>query len=144
MKVQWESQVAYKMAGDTGYPISEVLVKPYSTEEAGQDRRKRLFNKRLSGLRTVMSENVFGIWKRRFPILRNMRTHLELTQKIIVATAILENIAIKLGEEVPNGEDDEQEEDDADAGYVLVDEAPNTVRLRGQISRDNLCNNMPV
>ena len=46
--------------GNSSYPISDVLVKPYSTQEAGQDRRTRLFNKRLSGARTLMSECIYG------------------------------------------------------------------------------------
>jgi hypothetical protein len=58
----------------------------------------RLFNARLSGLRTVMSENVFGIWKKRFPVLRMLRTHYLTSKDIILATAILHNVAMKLGE----------------------------------------------
>jgi hypothetical protein len=58
----------------------------------------RLFNARLSGLRTVMSENVFGIWKKRFPVLRMLRTHYPTSKDVILATAILHNIAMKLGE----------------------------------------------
>ena len=56
-----ERQRRFLIAGDTGYPISENLVKPYTTAEAGRDRTKRLFNRRLSGLRTVMSECLFGL-----------------------------------------------------------------------------------
>ena len=55
-----DSQRMFLCVGDSGYPISEVLIKPYSTQEAGQDRRKRLFNRRLSGARTVMSECIYG------------------------------------------------------------------------------------
>jgi hypothetical protein len=58
----------------------------------------RLFNSRLSALRTVMSENIFGIWKRRFPILRMLRPHYLTSKNIILATAILHNISMKLGE----------------------------------------------
>jgi hypothetical protein len=65
-----ESRRDFLLAGDSAYPISDVLMKPYPTAEAIVDNRKRLFNARLCGLRTEMSENVFGIWKRRFPILR--------------------------------------------------------------------------
>ena len=60
-----ESQKRFYVAGDSGYPISENLIKPYPTAESAQRPRKRLFNRRLSGLRTVMSENIYGIWKRR-------------------------------------------------------------------------------
>jgi DDE superfamily endonuclease len=71
-----ERRRGYYLAGDSAYPMSDVLVKPYPTQEAVADGRKRLFNSRLCGLRTVMSENVFGIWKRRFPCLRNSDGHL--------------------------------------------------------------------
>ena len=50
-----ESQRRFLVAGDTGYPISEVLMKPFTMNEADGDRRKRLFNRKLSGARTVMS-----------------------------------------------------------------------------------------
>ena len=86
-----ETQRRFLVAGDSGYPISEVLIKPYTTDEAGRDPVKRLFNRRLSGLRTVMSENIFGVWKRRFPIINALRTDFELSRKIILATAILFN-----------------------------------------------------
>jgi hypothetical protein len=83
------------VAGDSAYPISPILMKPYPNRDAGQDASMRLFNSRLSGLRTVMSENVFGILKRRFPVLRNLRAHLPTSKVIILATAILHNISIR-------------------------------------------------
>ena len=67
--------------------------KPYETADAFHDPRKARFNSKLYAIRTVMTENIFGRWKKRFPILTNLRTHLELSQKIIIATAILHNIA---------------------------------------------------
>ena len=51
-----ELQKRFLIAGDSGYPSSKNLVKPYSTAESANDPQKRVFNKRLSGLRTVMSE----------------------------------------------------------------------------------------
>jgi hypothetical protein len=62
----------YYLAGDSAYPISDHLIKPYSVNKALRDPRRRLFNTRLCGLRTEMSENVYGMWKRRFPVLRNL------------------------------------------------------------------------
>ena len=62
VKAYIEEQRRFLIAGDSAYPISENLIKPYSTGEAAGDRRKRLFNRRLSGLRTVMSENVYGVY----------------------------------------------------------------------------------
>ena len=114
----------FLLAGDTAYPISEWLVKPFSTADAVADpNQKGLFNKRLSGegsllisiflicdnffllghciskssisriiirkinisiatpgLRTAMSEDVFGVLKSRFPCLKSLRCHLPLAQ----------------------------------------------------------------
>ena len=93
VKQHMESQVTYKCAADSGYRISQIMVKPYDTVAAYNDRRKKKFNSALSAIRTIMTENIFGRWKKRFPIITNLRTHLELSQKIIIATAILHNIA---------------------------------------------------
>ena len=55
----------YYIAGDSGYPISDNLMKPYPTNESAVDATKRLLNKHLSGCRTVTSfSNVRKrIWK---------------------------------------------------------------------------------
>jgi hypothetical protein len=66
-------QREFLLAGDSGYPISEVLITPYRNAEAAGDPTKRLFNQRLSGLRTVCTENIFGIWKRRYRCLKLLR-----------------------------------------------------------------------
>jgi hypothetical protein len=89
---------AYFIAGDSAYPISPVLMKPYTNREALEDPLSRLFNARLSALRTVMSENVFARWKNMFPVLRMLRSHYGNAKVIVTATAILHNIAIKFGE----------------------------------------------
>merc|ERR1712041_3103 len=44
VKQHMESQVTYKFAADSGYRISQILVKPYDTVAAYNDRRKRRFN----------------------------------------------------------------------------------------------------
>ena len=93
VKSVWEEQDTFKMAGDSAYPISTVLITPYRAIETVNQPRKRLFNGRLSGLRTVLTENVYARWKKRFPCLREMRTHLKFGQKIIVACSILHNMA---------------------------------------------------
>ena len=144
-----ELQKRFLIAGDSGYPSSENLVKPYSTAESANDPQKRLFNQRLSGLRTVMSECLFGVWKARFPILRNLRTKFDLSQKIVVATAVLFNLA-RMWEDV----DIQEEEEDDDAGgegdddddteeIVVHDAAIATIRQRGKILRDKLKDEMP-
>ena len=138
-----EQQRRFYCAGDSGYPISEVLIKPYSTAEAANSRRKRIFNSRLSGLRTRMSENLYGVWKKRFPILRALRSGVVFSQKIIIATAVLFNFGRMLKDEPPEDEDDDYEEDDTDESeFVIIDEDVRTVRIRGQTERDRICANM--
>ena len=43
--------------------------------------------------------------EKRFPILKDLRTHLELSQKYILATAILHNIATLWNKDLPDGDD---------------------------------------
>jgi DDE superfamily endonuclease len=147
LKRRIERRRGYYLAGDSAYPISDVLVKPYPNQEAIRDQRKRLFNSRLCGLRTEMSENVFGIWKQRFPCLRSLRCHYEKAKKMIIATAVLHNLAILLNEE----ELDEDLEIDGDLDddqyrYEIVEDyaEPAAVRERGNQLRDTLCNRMPL
>ena len=64
-KVWLEAQDSFFCAGDSGYRISPVLMKPFSEAQANANVKKRRFNWRLSQLRTVMSEKIFGRWVRR-------------------------------------------------------------------------------
>ena len=135
-----EQNRRFLLAGDSAFPISDVLVKPYSTRDAMDDRRKRLFNIRLSGLRTVMTENVYGIWKQRFPCLRNLRCHYQNTKDTIIATAILHNLAILWGDRLPP--DDEQgHPEEGQAQYVIEDNdaTANIILQRGFERHDMLC-----
>ena len=40
-----------------------------------------------------MTKNLFSWWKVQFPVLNNLWSHIELSQRIILATAILHNMA---------------------------------------------------
>ena len=143
--VYLETQRCFFVAGDSGYPISEVLIKPFPTEETVNNRRKALFNRRQSGLRTVMTENI-GILKRRFPILKSMRMSLPNSQKVIIACVscvILENIARIFGEEEPEDDDEQEDRDDDEPGFVIEDETNReSERLRGKVLRNTLMENM--
>ena len=133
-----EEQIEYKIAADSGYPISQVLVKPYSAAEVNENPR-RTFNRKLSGLRTVMTEDIFGRWKKRFPILCNLRCHLELSQKIIVTTAILENIAHAWNVDQP---DDDLPNLPHEGPVIIYDDSVEVTRIRGQVERDILFGRM--
>jgi hypothetical protein len=64
------------------------------------------FNTALSSVRTVITENVYSRLKQQFPCLRGLRTNYDTSKSIIVATAILHNIGVKLGELEPEDGDD--------------------------------------
>ena len=89
-----EGQHNFHIAGDSGYPLSRLLIVPFSTRESENDADKRLFNRKLSSLRTMCSENIYGILKRRWPILKDLRYPYEFARKIVLATMILHNISI--------------------------------------------------
>ena len=120
VKAYLEQQRRCYCAGDSGYPISEILIKPYSTAEAANSRRKRLFNSRLSGLRTVMFENLYGVWKKRFPILKVLRTNVVYSQKIVIATAALFNFGRMLNDEPPDDRVDDEDFSADENDFVLL------------------------
>ena len=55
-----DRQGTFKVVADTAYPLGRNLMKPFTENEAQRDPRKKLFNKRLSSARTVLTENLFG------------------------------------------------------------------------------------
>ena len=79
------------IAGDSGYPISDNLMKQYPTNESGR-------------------------WKKSFLIVKK----LESSQKIIVVTAILYNISRLRGEEDNKDaeSDDSSDESECDASFA--------------------------
>ena len=85
-----------------------------------------------------MTENVYGRWKARFPILRQLRVFLPMAQKIILATGILSNMAVVIDEPEEEDDIDEEEEgdDDDDQDRIQVDLQPNIVRQLGNAERD--------
>ncbi|XP_031329103.1 putative nuclease HARBI1 [Photinus pyralis] len=84
--------------GDSGYTLRPYcltpLLNPISREES-------LYNE--AHIRTQNTiERLFGVWKRRFPVLAyGLRCKVETTLTIITATAVLHNIALDMKEDVP-------------------------------------------
>lgn len=133
----------YLLAGDSAYPITPVLITPYrSNEGLVDDRTKREFNTRHSGLRTVMSENIFGLWKRRFPVLKQLRCTYPRARKVVIATAILHNMALLWGDVFPDVETPPAspiaEPDNNDQIEVEYNPGPDAIRMAGQLRRDQL------
>ncbi|XP_020585220.1 uncharacterized protein LOC110027915 [Phalaenopsis equestris] len=86
---------------DAGYPLQKGYLKPYPDTKyhipdfersSGVARgKKELFNKRHSSLRGVI-ERSFGVWKKKWVILRDMPTYPFPKQvQIVVATMALHN-----------------------------------------------------
>lgn len=141
----------FRLAGDSGYPRSVILITPFSQIEGENDMSKRLFNLRHSGLRAECTENIFGMWKRRFPIVRNIRNHYPNAIEIIMATAVLHNLSVLWKEPLPDddghNEDGEDEEDNPLPPMAMAgggDRAGRLrIRLEGTAMRDTLLANMP-
>ncbi|KAK9739201.1 DDE superfamily endonuclease [Popillia japonica] len=86
------------LLGDSGYGIKPYLITPLINPVTVAEQ---LFHESQIRSRNVV-ERLFGVWKRRFPILSfGMRVSLERSKAIIVATAVLHNLAISEGEDVP-------------------------------------------
>ncbi|XP_017468241.1 PREDICTED: putative nuclease HARBI1 isoform X3 [Rhagoletis zephyria] len=83
---------------DSGYFLNNYLITPYINTRTPAER---LFNEAHIRTRNVI-ERCFGVWKRRFPVLGiGMRCRIPLVQDIIVAAAVLHNIAIDMKEDKP-------------------------------------------
>ena len=124
------------VAADSAYPLSELVMKPFSEPANGKER---LFNRRLSQARVVMTEDIFGMWKRRFPILCNMRfTHL-YAMRAVVATAVLMNFGTLEHDSI----DDIIPHPDPEPDFDIEDERSTTERrTAGHAARDRIVESM--
>lgn len=99
-----------------------------------------MFNESQIRSRNVV-EKQYGVWKRRFPALaKGLRVSLDTAQAIIVATAVLHNIACEENEVIPPV----TEEDEAEIDYVnnvQIVQVPEQRHNADTITRDSLINN---
>ena len=142
-----ENYGRFHVTGDLAYPMLPVMVKPYPIAEAANDRSKARFNYKHSGMRTIMTEHIFGRLKKRFPILRQLRYHLELSQKVILACCILHNMAVKfktpfLADDDLHDNDGHEDDDDFPLDYADDLLVPEEIRIRAKRIRDELKNSM--
>ncbi|KAJ8910950.1 hypothetical protein NQ315_014956 [Exocentrus adspersus] len=78
------------LVGDSGYPIKNYLITPLLQT---RNEAENLFNESLIRIRNVV-ERSYGLWKRRFPALAlGLRLKVQTTLNVIVASAVLRNIA---------------------------------------------------
>jgi len=134
-KVILEQQSQFQIVGDSAYPISRTLIKPFKEIPTAQHRH---FNKAWTRLRTVCTENIIGVWKRRFLCLRmGFRTKLETSLKIIRATGILHNLAVVLRDPTPE-EEEEADDDNEEDALPLEPLAEAAARAQGVARRENV------
>ena len=87
------------LIGDSGYPIRPFLLTKLSI---ALTRAEQLYNESIIRTRNCI-ERSFGVYKRRFPILSvGININVSKVESVVVATAVLHNIAIDLNEIVPN------------------------------------------
>ena len=80
------------LLGDNGYPCRTYILTPFLSP--GTEKERRYNCAHIKTRNTI--ERAFGVLKRRFAILSTpMRTKLENSKKIVMACAILHNIAIE-------------------------------------------------
>lgn len=88
----------YVLLGDSGYALKKYCITPIRDPEG---EAENLFNESLIRTRNPI-ERTFLVWKRRFPVLSlGVRLDIEKVQGLIVATAILHNIAVNCNEAKP-------------------------------------------
>jgi nuclease HARBI1 len=84
--------------GDSGYASRPYLVTPIRHPVLPEEH---LFNESQIRTRSTV-ERQYGTWKRRFPVLSlGIRLALQTVQQVIVACAVLHNIAIDMHEDEP-------------------------------------------
>ena len=90
---------------DGGYNNRPYLMAPLLDPRYPEEH---LFNESQIRTRNVV-ERLFGVWKRRFPVLvLGIRMKLDKAIAIVVATAVLHNILRRAGEQVPPDDPDLQ------------------------------------
>ena len=113
------------LLGDNGYRLAPYLLTPFLNP---RNERQENYNRAHVETRNTV-ERQYGVWKRRFPALSlGLRTKVRTSLIIIVATAILHNIAIQTREEEPP-EDQElleylQEKRTQDRNFLMFDDVP--------------------
>lgn len=91
------------LLGDSGYSLSNYLITPMRNP---QQPHEHLFQESIIRTRNVV-ERMYGVWKRRFPVLSlGIRLNVERIQAVVVACAVLHNIAILNNEDEPLEEPD--------------------------------------
>lgn len=90
----------FVLVADNGYRNTSYMITPFS-ERKLVSRAHELMNESQIRTRNPV-EKAFGVWKIRFPVLRNgIRLRLDTVQIVISAWSVLHNIAIKENDILP-------------------------------------------
>ena len=104
-------------AADKAYPLTRNIITPFREPEINraptqeEKDRMRLFNGKMSGARTELTECQFGRLVKMFPILNQLRYFMEENQRLIMACLILFNIK-RTYNIMDNADDDMEDGDD--------------------------------
>jgi len=86
------------LVGDSGYALNKFLMIPFLNPTG--DGQNTYTEAQIRARNAV--ERSYGVWKKRFPVLAvGINEKLKSVESIIVATAVLHNIACYFGEETP-------------------------------------------
>lgn len=142
LKMTLESGVfrGYFILADSGYRNTSYLATPYLRADSPV---KNLYNESQIRTRNVI-ERAYGVWKRRFPCLSlGLRIALEKVQPVVMACAVLHNIAIDENDHLPPVEVEGFEEalvPTAIPTIALAEGAPQQgMRGENQLARDFVC-----
>lgn len=119
------------LLGDSGYTLTQYLLIPLANPTT---RAALLYQESQIRTRNVV-ERSYGVWKRRFPCLRyQLRLKLDTCMAVIVATAVLHNIALENNDDEPEDPIIEEEQGNEEPQQFFVEG-------NGAAVRQNLINN---
>lgn len=122
------------LVGDSGYGIQSYLITPLRNPQTAAEH---LFNESQIRTRNPV-ERLFGVWKRRFPILSlGIRMHIEKVEAIVVAVGVLHNIARTFRDEEPNVDDNIE----AVINATIFEDEFNNLNQGNNINHNNNYNN---
>ena len=125
------------LAGDSAYPLTSWLMKPYSDRGHLTPEQKK-FNKKFSALRCVV-ERAFGMLKSRWRIvMKKIEQKTTTLTKTVVASCVLHNICIERGDLYDDGCDSDDDSDDEDEGRLLFETGNDVRDALKDFVRDNL------
>ncbi|XP_011149430.1 putative nuclease HARBI1 [Harpegnathos saltator] len=97
-----------KLVGDSGYPALPFLLTPIENPQTDEEIMYNI----IHGRTRQIVERTYSVWKRRFPCLsRGLGTKLLCSTTIVVACAVLHNLALMFHDELPeDNENDPRDE----------------------------------